>query len=84
MVPPTVGGSSPTRPTGSFAAAYAYCPYATQCKTVITVVLTIKSDLDPHMIVELEDGLNKLVMVMLVIYLWPLYILILCWYVFIS
>jgi hypothetical protein len=28
---------------------------AAECKTVITTVLTVKSDLDPHIINELKD-----------------------------
>jgi hypothetical protein len=28
------------------------------CKTDISAVLTVKSGLDPHMIIELEDELN--------------------------
>jgi hypothetical protein len=28
-------------------------------KTIISAVLTVKSSLDPHMIIELEDDLNR-------------------------
>jgi hypothetical protein len=39
-------------------------------KTNRLVVLTVKSGLDPHMIIELEDGLKSFAMVMRAICLW--------------
>jgi hypothetical protein len=41
-----------------------------ECKTNRLVVLTVKSGLDPHMIIELEDGLKSCSLVMLAICLW--------------
>jgi len=34
------------------------CITFAECKTDITAVLTVKSGLDPHMIIELKDDLN--------------------------
>ena len=34
------------------------CTTSAECKTDISAVLTVKSGLDPHMIIELEDDLN--------------------------
>jgi hypothetical protein len=34
------------------------CTTSAECKTVLTAVLTVKSGLDPHMIIKLKDG-NK-------------------------
>jgi hypothetical protein len=45
-------------------------PGAAECKTNRLAVLTVKSALDPHMIIELEDGLKSCSPVMLVIFLW--------------
>jgi hypothetical protein len=42
-------------------------------------MLTVKSGLDPHMIIELEDGLNSCSLVMLAICLWPILPLYLMW-----
>jgi hypothetical protein len=39
-------------------------------KTNQLAVLTVKSGLDPHMIIELEDGLKSCSLVMLAIFLW--------------
>jgi hypothetical protein len=48
-------------------------------------VLTVKSGLDPHMIIELEDGLKSCSLVMLAICLWRISYLILNvgWYILI-
>ena len=35
------------------------CTTSTECKTDISVMLTVKSGLDPHMIIKLEDDLNR-------------------------
>ena len=35
------------------------CTTSAQCKTDISAVLTVMSCLDPHMIIELEDDLNR-------------------------
>ena len=35
------------------------CTISIECKTDILVVLTVISGLDPHMIIELEDDLNR-------------------------
>jgi hypothetical protein len=42
-------------------------------------VLTVKSGLDPHMIIELEDGLKSCSLVMLAIFLWRILPLCLMW-----
>jgi hypothetical protein len=48
-------------------------------KTDISIVLTIKSGLDPHMIIELEDKINRgpyvMVMVMLLLYLFCFFLM---------
>jgi hypothetical protein len=31
-------------------------PPSAECKTDISAMLTVKSNLDPHMIIELKDG----------------------------
>jgi hypothetical protein len=48
-------------------------------------MLTIKSALDPHMIIELEDGLKSCSLVMLAIFLWCIlpFCLIIGWYILI-
>ena len=50
------------------------CTTSEECKTDISVMLTVKSGLDPHMIIELEDDLNRCCLFMLfsslLIYLW--------------
>ena len=35
------------------------CTISAECKTDILAVLTVISGLDPHMIIELEDDLNR-------------------------
>jgi hypothetical protein len=40
------------------------------CKTNQLAMLTVKSDLDPHMIIKLEDGLKSCSLVILAICLW--------------
>ena len=35
------------------------CTTSAECKTNISVVLTVMSGLDPHMIIKLEDDLNR-------------------------
>ena len=35
------------------------CPTSADCKTDISVVLTVKSGLDPHMINKLKDGFKS-------------------------
>jgi hypothetical protein len=42
-------------------------------------VLTVKSGLDPHMIIELEDGLKSCSLVILAIFLWCILPLCLMW-----
>jgi hypothetical protein len=42
-------------------------------------MLTVKSGLDPHMIIELEDGLKSCSLVMLTIFLWCILPLCLMW-----
>jgi hypothetical protein len=57
---------------------YSTCGESVQPKTNRLVVLMVKSDMDPRMIIKLEHGL-KLVMVMLVICLW---LMLLCGFVY--
>ena len=38
---------------------YANCTTPAECKTDISAVLTVRSGLDPHMIIKLEDDLNR-------------------------
>jgi hypothetical protein len=45
------------------------CATSVECKTDRSVVLTVKSGLDPHMIIELKDGFN----IAFRLFLWP------CW-----
>jgi hypothetical protein len=45
------------------------CATSAECKTNRSAVLTVKSDLDPHMINKLKDGLN----IAFRLFLWP------CW-----
>jgi hypothetical protein len=40
--------------------SWGMCTTSTECKTVITTVLTVMSDMDPHMISETRVGLVKL------------------------
>jgi hypothetical protein len=42
-------------------------------------VLMVKSSLDPHMIIELEDGLKSCSLVILAIFLWCILSLCLMW-----
>ena len=42
-------------------------------KTDISAVLMVKSGFDPHMIIELEDDLNRCCLFMLFSYLFQLY-----------
>ena len=35
------------------------CTTSAECKTNISAVLTVMSGLDPHMIIKLEDDLNR-------------------------
>jgi hypothetical protein len=42
------------------------CTTSVECKTVITVVLTVMSGMDPHMICRTRGGLVGLVLVSLV------------------
>ena len=35
------------------------CTTSAECKTDISAVLAVMSGLDPHMIIELEDDLNR-------------------------
>ena len=35
------------------------CTTSAECKTDISAVLTVMSRLDPHMIIKLEDDLNR-------------------------
>ena len=48
------------------------CTTSAECKTNISVVLTVMSGLDPHMIIKLEDDLNRCCLFMLyqISYLW--------------
>lgn len=46
-------------------------------------MLTVMSGLDPHMIIELEDGLKLWFIVMFAICLWRLFMLIVGWYILI-
>jgi hypothetical protein len=55
------------------------CTTSAECKTNWLVVLTVKSGLDPHMIIELEDGLKSCSLVMLTIFLWCILPLCLLW-----
>jgi hypothetical protein len=43
-------------------------------KTDISAVLTVKSDLDPHMIIELKDDLSCCSLVDVIVYLISFYI----------
>jgi hypothetical protein len=43
------------------------CATSAECKTDRSVVLTVKSGLDPHMINELKDGFN----IAFRLFLWP-------------
>jgi hypothetical protein len=43
-------------------------------KTDISAVLTVKSSLDPHMIIELEDDLSCCSLIVVVVYLLSFYI----------
>ena len=49
------------------------CTISAECKTNISAVLTVKSGLDPHMIIELEDDLNRCCLFMLFSCLLQLY-----------
>jgi hypothetical protein len=53
-----------------------------ECKTNRLAVLTVKSGLDPHMIIELEDELKSCSLVMLAMCLWRTsYLMLNCgWY----
>ena len=46
------------------------CTTSAECKTDISAVLTVMSDLDPHMIIKPEDDLNRwfLMMILLLLY----------------
>jgi hypothetical protein len=46
------------------------CTTSVECKTNRLAVLTVKSGLDPHMIIELEEGLKSSPLVMLAVCLW--------------
>ena len=35
------------------------CTTSAECKTDVSAVLTVKSGLDPYIIIELEDDLNR-------------------------
>ena len=39
--------------------SWGMCATSAECKTDISAVLTVKSGLDPHMIIELEDGFKS-------------------------
>jgi hypothetical protein len=43
------------------------CTASAECKTNQLVMLTVESGLDPHMIIELEDGLKLCYLVLLAI-----------------
>jgi hypothetical protein len=62
---------------------YATCVESVQplqsVKTNQLAVLTVKNGLDPHMIIELEDGLKSCYLVMLTIFLWCILPLCLMW-----
>jgi hypothetical protein len=49
-------------------------------------MLTVKSGLDPHMIIELEDGLKSWFLVLLAICLWRIlsFMLNVGWYIFMT
>ena len=49
------------------------CTTSAECKTDISAVLTVKSGLDPHMVIELEDDLNRCCLFMLFSSLLQLY-----------
>jgi hypothetical protein len=55
------------------------CTISAECKTNRLAVLTVKSGLDPHMIIKLEDGLKSCSLVMLAIFLWCILPLCLLW-----
>jgi hypothetical protein len=46
------------------------CTTSAECKTNRLAVLTVKSGLDPHMIIKLKDGLKLCSLVMIAICLW--------------
>jgi hypothetical protein len=46
--------------------SWGICPTSTECKIVITTVLTVMSGMDPHMINETRVGLVELGLVSLV------------------
>jgi hypothetical protein len=46
--------------------SWGMCPTSAECKTVITVVLTVMSGMDPHMISGTRVGLVELGLVCLV------------------
>jgi hypothetical protein len=46
--------------------SWGMCTTSAECKTVITIVLTVMSGMDPHMISETQVGLVELVLVSLV------------------
>jgi hypothetical protein len=43
-------------------------------KTDISAVLTVKSSLDPHMIIEFKDGLNRCSLFMLLLLIFVIYL----------
>jgi hypothetical protein len=43
-------------------------------KTYISAMLTVKSGLDPHMIIELKDGLNRCSLFMLLLFISVIYL----------
>jgi hypothetical protein len=45
--------------------SWGMCTTSAECKTIITVVLTVMSDMDPHMISGTRVGLVELVLVSL-------------------
>jgi hypothetical protein len=45
---------------GAFTLLVVKCTTSAECKTNRLAVLMVKSGLDPHMIIELEDGLKSL------------------------
>jgi hypothetical protein len=51
-----------------------YLFYLCRVKTDISAVLTVKSGLDPHMIIELDDDLNRYSLLMLLILIFIIYL----------